>query len=166
MRLFITKSIINSLILTTTDYVDVTMEASLYLNGQPELSKATEPPRILDCEGDSKTTFPLAPDFDILVRPYFSTNFGDAGIEYLRSLNCLGSRLAGKNLDQSILKLLNSEVKGIVDGFTPRKSFWDRRFQKIKNQSHVRYRVHRLIGIFEYLVNQQPSIGSNAEIVK
>lgn len=111
---------------------------------------------ILNC-GESRE-FDSAPFFDLFVSEYFWMNFKEAGAKYLESsIDCptIISFLktidaGGVGVGHRLKTALSSEVEHIA------KKYYDSGirtlyFQKRRTRNDIWYRVHRVIGILEYL---------------
>jgi hypothetical protein len=99
--------------------------------------------------------------FDKLVSEYFNANFGEAGLEYLRSVrprdHAVLSRACGTTTGArqvGIPDVLKREIEHVVKAFTPEKGLLANIRNKKKSTDDLRYRVHRVIGMVEQIVSE------------
>ena len=154
---FITKSIINSLILTIiVDGGDRGVGVFGSTVGQVVgLHKSPGPAPKVVILGGCIDKLPHPEGFSELVTEYFINNFGKAGENYLKSIfsqdlqrdqNCQRLLNDSRTGHAEFFELLKYEANEIRDAFTPRGMI-----AKKKETWLVRYRIHRFIGILEFL---------------
>jgi hypothetical protein len=86
--------------------------------------------------------------FNVLVSDYFFNMFGANGRKYLESLF---PRNAKHQCSYSESPFIRSEARAIVTGFDGQTSGWLSWIDFKKSTHNIRYRVHRLVGILDYM---------------
>ena len=139
---------------------------------------AAQPPAAVVTFFGGRTDISGGSELDSFISRYFFANFGNAGIEYLREVADVESKIGGKisafrgtdvPSDIEFMKNLKKEISEIVGSFS-RMDMMNSGLKAIGRikpdtlssvETEVHYRLHRFIGLLDYMKSHKWNFDNN-----